>query len=131
MIIVLLAFLVPLMATSLWLNFRGMSFTKHAIMDFSSAGASFYSKQLDKEMYFIRNLQLELLGDTDLQKLGFWGSKLAGSYEEVELIGQVRKRLTTLSNSSRSSSNHTASRWPKTGRSLSTEAAAVQLTAEH
>lgn len=100
MIIVFLAFLVPLVATSIWLNFRGLSYTKHAILDSSSAGASFYSKQLDKEMYFIRNLQLQLLSDTDLQKLGFRGSKLLGSYEEVELIEQVRNRLATLTASS-------------------------------
>lgn len=100
MIIVFLAFLVPLVATSIWLNFRGLSLTKNTILDSSSAGASFYSKQLDKEMYFIRNLQLQLLSDTDLQKLGFRGSKLLGSYEEVELIEQVRNRLATLTASS-------------------------------
>ena len=46
-------------------------------------------------MYFIRNLQLQLLNDKDLQKLSFRGSMLE-DYEEVELIDQVRDRLATL-----------------------------------
>ncbi|KAF9132508.1 hypothetical protein BGX30_012629 [Mortierella sp. GBA39] len=78
---------------------EGMSITKDAILNSSLAGASFYSKQLDKEMYFIRNLQLQLLNDKDLQKLSFRGSMLE-NYEEVELIDQVRDRLATLTVSS-------------------------------
>ncbi|MBE9916185.1 two-component sensor histidine kinase [Paenibacillus donghaensis] len=94
-IIVFVLFLVPLISMNIWLNYKGMSITKHAILNSSLAGASFYSKQLDKEMYFIRNLQLQLLNDRDLQKLSFRGSMLE-NYEEVELIDQVRDRLATL-----------------------------------
>ncbi len=80
---------------NIWVNYKGMSLTKNAILDSSLAGASFYSKQLDKEMYFIRNLQLQFLSDKDLQKLSFRGSMLE-NYEKVALIDQVRDRLTTL-----------------------------------
>lgn len=98
-VIVFIVLLLPLITMSLWLNFKGMSVSKDAILDSSFAGASFYSKQLDKEMYFIRNLQLELLNDQDLQKLGFRGGTL-DNYEEVALIDQIRDRLATLTVSS-------------------------------
>ncbi|MED5020855.1 histidine kinase [Paenibacillus chibensis] len=98
-VIVFILFMLPLLSMNIWLNYKGMSITKHAILNSSLAGASFYSKQLDKEMYFIRNLQLQLLNDKDLQKLGFRGGMLE-NYEEVQLIDQVRDRLTTLTVSS-------------------------------
>ncbi len=88
-VIVFILFLLPLISMNIWLNYKGMSVTKNAILNSSQAGASFYSKQLDKEMYFIRNLQLQLINDKDLQKLSFRGS-LLGDYEEVQLIEQVR-----------------------------------------
>ncbi|OAB38235.1 two-component sensor histidine kinase [Paenibacillus macquariensis subsp. defensor] len=94
-VIVFIAFLIPLISMNIWVNYKGMSLTKNAILDSSLAGASFYSKQLDKEMYFIRNLQLQFLSDKDLQKLSFRGSMLE-NYERVGLIDQVRDRLTTL-----------------------------------
>ncbi|MEC0092050.1 sensor histidine kinase [Paenibacillus macquariensis] len=94
-VIVFIAFLIPLISMNIWVNYKGMSLTKNAILDSSLAGASFYSKQLDKEMYFIRNLQLQFLSDKDLQKLSFRGSMLE-NYERVALIDQVRDRLTTL-----------------------------------
>ncbi|WP_339320805.1 histidine kinase [Paenibacillus sp. FSL W8-0194] len=98
-VIVFILFLLPLISMNIWLNYKGMSITKNAILNSSQAGASFYSKQLDKEMYFIRNLQLQLINDKDLQKLSFRGS-LLGDYEEVQLIEQVRDRLSTLMASS-------------------------------
>ncbi|GIP30303.1 sensor histidine kinase YesM [Paenibacillus sp. J23TS9] len=98
-VIVFILFMLPLLSMNIWLNYKGMSITKHAILNSSLAGASFYSKQLDKEMFFIRNLQLQLLNDKDLQKLGFRGGLLE-NYEEVQLIDQVRDRLSTLTVSS-------------------------------
>lgn len=98
-VIVFILFLLPLISMNIWLNYKGMSVTKNAILNSSQAGASFYSKQLDKEMYFIRNLQLQLINDKDLQKLSFRGSLLE-DYEEVQLIEQVRDRLSTLMASS-------------------------------
>lgn len=94
-VIVFIVLLLPLISMNIWLNYKGMSVTKESILNSAAAGASFYSKQLDKEMYFIRNLQLQLLNDKDLQKLSFRGSMLE-DYEEVELIDQVRDRLATL-----------------------------------
>lgn len=94
-VIVFILLLLPLISMNIWLNYKGMSVTKESLLNSATAGASFYSKQLDKEMYFIRNLQLQLLNDKDLQKLSFRGSMLE-DYGEVELIDQVRDRLATL-----------------------------------
>jgi len=94
-IAIFIVLLLPLITMNIWFNYKGMSISKNAILSSSLAGATFYSKQLDKEMYFIRNLQLQLLNDKDLQKLSFRGSMLE-NYEEVELIEQVRDRQMSL-----------------------------------
>lgn len=94
-VIVFVLLFIPLLSTNIWLNQMGKSLTKQSILKSSIAGATFYSKQLDKELYFIRNLQLQLLYDGNLQKLSFRGGRLE-NIEEVELIDQVRNRLTTL-----------------------------------
>ncbi|WMT40419.1 hypothetical protein RE628_25000 [Paenibacillus sp. D2_2] len=94
-IAIFILLLLPLITMNIWFNYKGMSISKDAILSSSLAGATFYSKQLDKEMYFIRNLQLQLLNDKDLQKLSFRGSMLE-SYEEVELVEQVRDRQNSL-----------------------------------
>ncbi|MFX3632559.1 MAG: sensor histidine kinase [Candidatus Pristimantibacillus sp.] len=98
-IIVFIVFLVPLISMNMWVNYKGMSFSKNTILDSAAAGASFYAKQLDNELYFIRNLQLEFLNGEDLQKLSFRGGSL-GKYDEVKLIEQVRDRLIPILNSS-------------------------------
>ncbi|TYP78955.1 sensor histidine kinase [Paenibacillus methanolicus] len=93
-ILVFVVLLVPLISMNIALNYKGMSMTKASILQSSEAGASFYAKQLDRELILIRGLQLELLGDKNLQKLGFRGRTL-GDYETVSLIDQVRDRLTS------------------------------------
>jgi len=91
-VMIFIVFLVPLIILNIWVNYRGMSFSKNTILDSAAASASFYAEQLDKEMYFIRNQQLRLLNEQELQKLSFRGGKLE-KYEEVELIEQVRTGL--------------------------------------
>ncbi|WP_169083955.1 sensor histidine kinase [Paenibacillus sp. PL91] len=98
-VIVFIVFLVPLIAMNIWVNYKGMSFSKNTLLDSAEAGASFYAKQLDKEMYFIRTQQLGFINGEDLQKLSFRGGSLA-IYDEVKLIEQVRDRLSFLMNSS-------------------------------
>lgn len=91
-VIVFIVFLIPLISMNIWVNYKGMSFTKNTILDSSLAGASFYSKQLDKEIYFIRNQQLQFQEDKNIQKLSFRGESLE-KYEEVELIGNAEDLL--------------------------------------
>ncbi|OBZ17597.1 MULTISPECIES: sensor histidine kinase [Bacillales] len=98
-VIVFIVFLVPLITMNILVNYKGMSFSKNTILDSAAAGASFYAKQLDKEMYFIRNQQLQFLNGDDLQKLSFRGRSLA-KYDEVKLIEQVRDRLNPILNAS-------------------------------
>jgi len=98
-VIVFIVFLVPLISMNIWVNYKGMSFSKNTMLDSAEAGASFYAKQLDKEMYFIRNQQLGFINGEDLQKLSFRGGSL-GKYDEVKLIEQVKDRLSFLMNSS-------------------------------
>ncbi|GGH31591.1 sensor histidine kinase [Paenibacillus segetis] len=98
-VIVFIVFLIPLMSMNIWVNYKGTSFTKNAILDSSLAGASFYSKQLDKEIYFIRNEQLQLQEDKNVQKLSFRGGSIE-KYEEVELIDNARDLLNRIISSS-------------------------------
>ncbi|WP_391572503.1 sensor histidine kinase [Cohnella sp.] len=98
-VIIFIVFMVPLIILNIWINYRGMSFSKNTILDSATASAAFYAKQLDKEMYFVRNQQLRLLNEQELQKLSFRGGKL-GEYEEVELIEQVRASLMPIAGTS-------------------------------
>ncbi|MFD0696789.1 sensor histidine kinase [Paenibacillus sp. GCM10027628] len=98
-VIVFIAFLVPLIVMNIGVNFKGISLIKNEISESAADGASFYSKQLDSQLYFIRNQQLEFLNDRDLQKLSFRGGTM-GSYEEVDSITQVKDRLLTLQSAS-------------------------------
>ncbi|RAP76993.1 sensor histidine kinase [Paenibacillus montanisoli] len=90
---------VPLIVMNMWINYKGLFFIKHEIADSAVAGASFYSKQLDDQLYFIRSQQLQFLNDQDLQKLSFQGAAM-DKFELVQLINQVKDRLMSLINSS-------------------------------
>ncbi|MDQ6421350.1 histidine kinase [Paenibacillus sp. LHD-117] len=98
-VVVFVVLLIPLFSINIWVNFKAISFSKNTIVDSAMAGLSFYANQLDKEMYFIRNQQLQFLNDSDLQKLSFLGGSLKG-YEEVLLIQQVKDRLVPILESS-------------------------------
>ncbi|MFC5407110.1 sensor histidine kinase [Cohnella soli] len=94
-VMLFVVFLVPLIALNIWVNYRGMTFLKDKILDSATASASSYAMQLDKEMYFVRSQQLRFMNEQELQKLSFRGGKLE-KYDEVELIEQVRARLSPL-----------------------------------
>lgn len=98
-IIVFIVVLIPLILMNIWVNYKGMSYTKNVVLDSSLAGATFYAKQLDKELYAIRNQQIQIMDFEDVQKLSFLSGSL-GPYEEVELIERVRNRLASIMNSS-------------------------------
>ncbi|MFB9327969.1 sensor histidine kinase [Paenibacillus aurantiacus] len=99
-VIVFVFFLIPLFSVNLWVNYKAISFSKNTIIDSAMEGVSFYAAQLDKELYFIRNQQLQFLNDSDLQKLSFLGGNNLMGYEEVSLIQQVRDRLVPILESS-------------------------------
>lgn len=98
-VVVFIAFMIPLVAMNIWVNYKEMSFTKKTITDSAVAGASFYANQLDKELYFIRSQQLQFVNDKDLQKLSFQGSTL-DEYALFELINQTKDRLSAIQYSS-------------------------------
>ncbi|MCA0757688.1 histidine kinase [Paenibacillus sp. N4] len=98
-VVVFVVLLIPLFSINIWVNFKAISFSKNTIIDSAMSGLSFYANQLDKELYFIRNQQLQFLNDSDLQKLSFLGGSLKG-YEEVLLIQQVKDRLIPILESS-------------------------------
>ncbi|MBU7320247.1 sensor histidine kinase [Paenibacillus oleatilyticus] len=98
-VVVFIAFMIPLVAMNIWVNYKEMAFTKKTITDSAVAGASFYANQLDKELYFIRTQQLQFVNDKDLQKLSFQGSTL-DEYALFELINQTKDRLSAIQYSS-------------------------------
>ncbi|MCM3272748.1 sensor histidine kinase [Paenibacillus elgii] len=98
-VVVFIAFMIPLVAMNIWVNYKEMAFTKKTITDSAVAGASFYANQLDKELYFIRSQQLQFVNDKDLQKLSFQGSTL-DEYALFELINQTKDRLSAIQYSS-------------------------------
>ncbi|KOR90282.1 sensor histidine kinase [Paenibacillus solani] len=98
-VIVFIVMLIPLISVNIWVNYKGMSFTKNAILDSSLAGASFYSKQLDKEIYFIRNQQLQFQEDKNIQKLSFRGGSLEG-FDQIEMIDNAYYLLNQMIDSS-------------------------------
>ncbi|GMX66610.1 two-component system sensor histidine kinase YesM [Paenibacillus elgii] len=98
-VVVFIAFMIPLVTMNIWVNYKEMSFTKKTITDSAVAGASFYANQLDKELYFIRSQQLQFVNDKDLQKLSFQGSTL-DEYALFELINQTKDRLSAIQYSS-------------------------------
>ncbi|MEC0270418.1 sensor histidine kinase [Paenibacillus anseongense] len=98
-VIVFIVLLIPLVVMNIGVNYKGLAFVKDEISESAVAGASFYSKQLDNELYFIRNQQLLFMNNRDLQKLSFVGGTIE-NFEEVQLIDQVKDSLLTLQSSS-------------------------------
>lgn len=98
-ILVFSILIIPVYLLNFWVNTLGVSFIKQQYSDSNSNNLSFYSNQLNDELYFIRNLQLQFMIDSDLQKLGFMGNML-DYYERLTLVNSVIERLTTVRNSS-------------------------------
>ncbi|MCD9024946.1 sensor histidine kinase [Cohnella silvisoli] len=98
-IIVFVAMIAPVYLINLWMNMMGLSFIKEDVSNSIKSNVKFYSKQLDDQIVFIRNLQLQFLNDVELQKLSFLGKRIDG-FEEMQLVNRVRDRLSTILNSS-------------------------------
>ncbi|WP_409344537.1 sensor histidine kinase [Paenibacillus sp. MBLB4367] len=98
-IILFAALILSVYLINLWINMTGLSFIKQQVTSSITTNAQFYSKQLNDQISFIRNQQLQALNDSDLQKLSFIAGTLEG-YEEVELVNRVKERIATVHNSS-------------------------------
>lgn len=98
-IIVFAAMIIPVYVVNLWMNTMGMNFIKQKDEESSTYNLKFYANQLNDQLYFIRNLQRQLLTDSDLQKLAFRTGQLE-PYEELRLVNGVSERLATVRNSS-------------------------------
>ncbi|MBB3067799.1 two-component system sensor histidine kinase YesM [Paenibacillus baekrokdamisoli] len=98
-ILIFLAMMIPFYLINLWMNMTGQSFIKDGISNATLSNVKFYSRQVDDQMVFIRNLQLQFLNDSDLQKLSFLGKRIE-EYEEIQLVNRVKERLVTIQNSS-------------------------------
>ncbi|WP_052487313.1 sensor histidine kinase [Gordoniibacillus kamchatkensis] len=97
-IIVFTALLLPVYFINLWMNYMGTSLVKNEYSKSIVSNVQFYSQQLGDQISFIRKQQLQLMNDSDLQKLGFLGRTLEG-FEEVRLVDSIRERLVSIQNS--------------------------------
>ncbi|GGD96969.1 sensor histidine kinase [Paenibacillus nasutitermitis] len=76
----------------------GMNFIRQKDEETRTYNLRFYASQLNEQLYFIRNLQRQLLTDSDLQKLAFRSGSL-DLYDEFRLASSVSERLATIRNS--------------------------------
>ncbi len=86
-VIVFCVLVVPSYALSLWLNTTGMNFIRKQYSDSVVSNAEFYAEQLNRQINFIRNQQLQLMNHSDVQNLSF----LAGTLNTYELLQYFRK----------------------------------------
>ncbi|SFT03855.1 sensor histidine kinase [Paenibacillus sp. BC26] len=98
-ILIFILLIVPLLLINLRMNTTGAAFIKKEYTNSINSNVKFYSRQLNDQIAFIRNLQLQFLNDSDLQKLSFIGKRLEG-YEQFQLVNRVRERLLLIQNSS-------------------------------
>lgn len=77
----------------------GMNFIRQKDEESSTYNLKFYASQLNDQLYFIRNLQRQLLIDSDLQKIAFRSGQLE-TYEEFRMASGISERLATIRNSS-------------------------------
>ncbi|OCT10926.1 hypothetical protein A8709_04270 [Paenibacillus pectinilyticus] len=98
-IIVFTALIIPVYFVNLLMNMMGQSFIKQEYTNSILSKVQFYSNQLDDQISFIRNQQLQAVNDSDLQKLNFLSGTL-DVFEEIQLVNRVKERLSTIQNSS-------------------------------
>lgn len=98
-VIVFTVLIIPVYLINLWMNIMGQTFMKREYSNSSMSNVTFYARQLDDQISFIRNQHLQLLNDSNLQKINFLGETLDG-FEEVQLVDKVKERLATIHNSS-------------------------------
>lgn len=98
-IVVFVALIIPVYLINLWMNTMGRDYIKDEYINSIKSNVKFYSAQLDDQISFIRNLQLQFLNDSNLQKLSFLADTLEG-YEEVQLVNRIKEQLATIHYSS-------------------------------
>ncbi|QHW31900.1 two-component sensor histidine kinase [Paenibacillus rhizovicinus] len=98
-IFVFVALVIPYSLINLWMNLEGQKYVRGDITDSTQSNVNFYSRQLDDQMSFIRNLQLQLLNEPELQKLNFLGKQI-NEFDSIQLVNRVRDRLIANLNSS-------------------------------
>jgi len=96
-IIVFFVLLIPVYAINFGINFMGFTFVKKQVLTSNLSNASFYAKQLENQIDFIRGQQLELLNNSDVQKLGFQSSSL-DKFEQILLVRNIGERLLAMQN---------------------------------
>ncbi|WP_019420502.1 hypothetical protein [Paenibacillus sp. OSY-SE] len=99
MIIVFLILVMPIYGISLVFNWTSMNHLRDEAERSLAKNVSFYTNQLNEEISFIRNLQLQLIHNSDLQSLAFYAGNISG-YEEVALVNRIHESLTTIQNAS-------------------------------
>ena len=99
MIIVFLILLMPIYGISLVFNWTSMNHLRDEAERSLAKNVSFYTNQLNEQISFIRNLQLQLIHNSDLQSLAFYAGNISG-YEEVALVNRIHESLTTIQNAS-------------------------------
>jgi two-component system sensor histidine kinase YesM len=124
-IIVFTALIIPVYLVNLLMNMMGQSFIKQEFSNSIQSKVQFYSNQLDDQISFIRNQQLQVINDSDLQKLNFLSGTLA-DYEEIQLVNRVKERLSTIQNSSEYLVN-TGVYLKSFGRTISTQGGITKL----
>ena len=98
-IFVFVALVIPYCLLNLWMNAEGQKVVKGDMTNSNQSSVNFYSRQLDDQMSFIRNLQLQLLNDPELQKLNFLGKQI-DEFDSIQLVNRVKDRLVANLNAS-------------------------------
>lgn len=98
-IIVFIGLIIPIYLIIFCMSRTGISYIKKEYTKSINENSIFYARQLDGQIAFIRNLQLQFLYDSDLGKLGFLGGQL-DSFEKFKLVSSVKERLFNIYNSS-------------------------------
>ncbi|TFE24709.1 sensor histidine kinase [Cohnella luojiensis] len=98
-IFVFIILIIPVYLINLRMNLMEASFIKDEISKSMKSNVQFYARQLDDQIAFIRNLQLQFNNDPDLQNLSFRAKQLEG-YEKIQVVNRVKERLVTIQNSS-------------------------------
>lgn len=99
-IIVFVAMMLPVFLMNLRMNMMGISFMKEGSDNSLLSNVNFYSSQLNDQISFVRMQQLQLLNDSDVQKLGFLANEPMYGYDHVQMITRVIESVATIRNSS-------------------------------
>jgi len=124
-IAVFVLLIIPGYCIHLWMNGMSQTYIKEGLSNTIESNVKFYARQLDDQIAFIRNLQLQLLLDSDLQKFSFLANRL-DHFEETQLVNRVRERLSAINNSS-SYLENVGVYIKSFGRTISTSRGVMQL----